>query len=93
MKCTGGCLAYKNQTNKSVEGNRRPNCEKHSGIENGVYTVNSFELCNVESKRDMDFLYLAFTGEDQFLHSTNLHFNTKQTFESLDIGAYRRRLP
>ena len=44
--------------------------------------MNSFELCNVESKRDIDFLYSAFTGEDQFLHSTNLHFNTKQTFES-----------
>lgn len=44
--------------------------------------MNSFELCNVESKRDIDFLYSAFTGDDQFLHSTNLHFNTKQTFES-----------
>lgn len=43
--------------------------------------VNGFEFCSLESKIDMDFLYSAFNAEDQFLYSTNLHFNTKQEFE------------
>ena len=43
--------------------------------------MNDFELCSIESKKDIDFLYSIFTGADQFLYSTNLRFNTKQSFE------------
>ena len=44
--------------------------------------MNDFEFCNIETKKDMDFLYWAFVGDDQYLYSTNLLFNTKQTFEN-----------
>lgn len=43
--------------------------------------MNGFKLCSIESKKDIDSLYLIFAREDQFLYSTNLRFNTKQSFE------------
>lgn len=43
--------------------------------------MDNFELCSINSKRDIDFLYSIFSGEDQFLYSTNLRFNSKQSFE------------
>lgn len=44
--------------------------------------MNDFVLCSIETKEDVDFLFSAFTGEDQFLYSTNLHFNSKRSFEN-----------
>lgn len=47
-----------------------------------MFIMKDFELCCLESKRDIDFLYSIFNGNDQYLYSTNLRFNTKQSFEN-----------
>lgn len=44
--------------------------------------MNGFELCGIASEKDIDYLYSVFSGADQFLYSTNLRFNTKQSFEN-----------